>query len=558
MMRLINIHTLKLQVFDDGSVPPYAIASHRWQANEPTYQDYKRFQRASEAKSKPFRSLFNRRRQRAGFDDSKVRGFCAFLSKHSDVLARSLMNTIEWLWIDTCCIDQTSMPEVSESINLMFRWYSRAHICLAYLFDCDGKNGLEKSSWFDRGWTLQELLTPSLIVFLDSTWEIKGHKRGVYANVQQKSWLGEVLNVKLSIRTGIPVDVLADVAAVESISCAVVMSWMNERRTTRTEDQAYCLLGIFGVSMPLCYGEMKQATIRLLEHVQSKLKRRARGAVQYGLEDLTDADLDRLNNDIDRLDEVIYRGYLSIRSERVGHSFTDAARLAAGASVEPQVLAQGTSLELVEPCCPPWLYPIDPDLANSRHEMRRQSTELNIEGHEDSDPIFQRLTGRVNESHHDLQSTTPPESARIEESDDDGSDLRRKSTESNAERVFQLNTILRSDDLEDSREKRYFIDYGMNAEHPAHTSSWGSGDNLSESDFEDGLCSEVPSASMSTSNPSGAAFWNPFNTSNADSSELDNLSGELFSAVIPEAVSRSSSPAKELASRGVLGTSLAR
>ena len=45
------------------------------------------------------------------------------------------------------------------------------------------------------------------------------------------------------------------------------MSWAAKRETTRIEDTAYCLLGIFGVNLPLLYGEGDRAFIRLQEEV---------------------------------------------------------------------------------------------------------------------------------------------------------------------------------------------------------------------------------------------------------------------------------------------------
>jgi hypothetical protein len=45
------------------------------------------------------------------------------------------------------------------------------------------------------------------------------------------------------------------------------MSWAARRVTTRIEDNAYCLLGLFGVNMALIYGEGRRAFIRLQEEI---------------------------------------------------------------------------------------------------------------------------------------------------------------------------------------------------------------------------------------------------------------------------------------------------
>ena len=50
---------------------------------------------------------------------------------------------------------------------------------------------------------------------------------------------------------------------VKRCSIAMRMTWASDRETTRPEDSAYCLLGIFGVNMPLLYGEGAKAFLRL-------------------------------------------------------------------------------------------------------------------------------------------------------------------------------------------------------------------------------------------------------------------------------------------------------
>lgn len=76
----------------------------------------------------------------------------------------------------SCCIDKTSTAELSEAINSMFRWYKKASICYAYIQDVDTIDGLERSRWFTRGWTLQELVAPQNVVFFSKSWSILGRK----------------------------------------------------------------------------------------------------------------------------------------------------------------------------------------------------------------------------------------------------------------------------------------------------------------------------------------------------------------------------------------------
>jgi ankyrin repeat protein len=167
----------------------------------------------------------------------------------------------EYVWVDTCCIDKTSSVELSEAINSMYRWYQQAKICYAYLADVPsdcpagriGPGLSSKCKWFTRGWMLQELIASSEIEFLDENWQ----KIGTKSSLQQ-----DISNI-----TGIPVPILSGDEEVETASIAQRMSWAANRKTSRLEDRAYCLLGIFGINMPLLYGEGEKAFVRLQEEI---------------------------------------------------------------------------------------------------------------------------------------------------------------------------------------------------------------------------------------------------------------------------------------------------
>jgi hypothetical protein len=80
-----------------------------------------------------------------------------------------------------CCIDKTSSAELSEAINLMYRWYQRAEVCYMILSDVQSgqdlgqeQSAFRNSRWFTRGWTLQELIAPPHLIFLGSDWERLG------------------------------------------------------------------------------------------------------------------------------------------------------------------------------------------------------------------------------------------------------------------------------------------------------------------------------------------------------------------------------------------------
>jgi len=227
-MRLLTTTTNAPQLKEFASNPEveYAILSHRWREEEVTLQDLMR----------PDVDTMK------GF--AKLKGACA--------IAQGL--GFEYLWMDTCCIDKTSSAELSEAINSMYMWYRRAAVCLAYLDDISGAGfqAIGKSIWFTRGWTLQELIAPEEVIFYNSYWKVQGTRTNRVSELE-------------SI-TGISKEVLLT-RDMKNISVAQKMHWMSYRHTTRVEDQAYCLLGIFGINMPTIYGEGMNAFLRLQEEI---------------------------------------------------------------------------------------------------------------------------------------------------------------------------------------------------------------------------------------------------------------------------------------------------
>jgi hypothetical protein len=65
--------------------------------------------------------------------------------------------------------------------------------------------------------------------------------------------------------TGIVCDVLADPSNVWECCVATIMSWVAGRKTTRSEDRSYSLMGLFGINMPALYGEGRQNAFRWLQ-----------------------------------------------------------------------------------------------------------------------------------------------------------------------------------------------------------------------------------------------------------------------------------------------------
>ncbi|KAI8715995.1 HET domain-containing protein [Fusarium sp. LHS14.1] len=217
-----------------GSIPKYAILSHRWATNpqdEVTFED--------------MTMRIEIAREKSGFE--KIRGCCA----------QALRDGLHWVWIDTCCIDKRNSAELSEAINSMYSWYEKSEICYAYLEDvyipAEDEEEFRKSSWFTRGWTLQELIAPAEVQFFTTNWVKIGNKSGL------ASTLAEI--------TGVTELALVNGVHAYKASIAEKMSWGAYRKTTRVEDRAYSLMGIFGVTMPTLYGEGHYAFARLQQEI---------------------------------------------------------------------------------------------------------------------------------------------------------------------------------------------------------------------------------------------------------------------------------------------------
>ncbi|KAI1166066.1 HET-domain-containing protein [Nemania serpens] len=256
-MRLVNINTYELGEFigtPEDPIPPYVILSHTWGENEVTY---------NEMMSPTSATL-----KKDGY--IKIQRFAEAVALWNI----SSSDAIEHVWVDTCCIDKTSSAELSEAINAMYRWYKHAKHCYVYLSDVAGfepdseddspearekrrnnfmRDALASCRWMTRGWTLQELLANPQVTFFTRDWDIFCTK---------KEWVPQ-----LSMLLGIGRDVLTTCDP-SLASVAQRMSWASQRKTTRVEDMAYCLLGIFDVSMPLLYGEGgEKAFVRLQEEI---------------------------------------------------------------------------------------------------------------------------------------------------------------------------------------------------------------------------------------------------------------------------------------------------
>lgn len=204
-------------------IPPYAILSHTWGADheEVTFKDLTE----DTGKSK------------AGY---RKLTFCG---------EQAAKDGLHFFWVDTCCIDKSSSAELTEAINSMFQWYHNADKCYVYLSDVSISSlardnlSLQKSRWFTRGWTLQELVAPTSVEFFSLEGEWIGDK---------SSMAQEIHNI-----TGISIQALRG-DCLSDFSVDERMSWADKRETKREEDAAYALLGLFDTHMPLIYGEGRE------------------------------------------------------------------------------------------------------------------------------------------------------------------------------------------------------------------------------------------------------------------------------------------------------------
>ncbi|KAH8747372.1 heterokaryon incompatibility protein-domain-containing protein [Hyaloscypha finlandica] len=225
---------------DDNEIPPYAILSHTWRDGEEVS-----FQELIDGtgKGKP------------GYKKIQFSG------------EQAKCDGLQYFWVDTCCINKSNNTELTEAINSMFRWYRSASRCYVYLSDVSSpvldtndqfskllfESAFRESRWFSRGWTLQELLAPSSVKFFSREGKLLGDKKTLERQVH------EITGIAISALQGAP---LSQFRVDERFS------WAGNRQTTRKEDKAYSLLGVFNVYMPLIYGEgTENAFKRLREEI---------------------------------------------------------------------------------------------------------------------------------------------------------------------------------------------------------------------------------------------------------------------------------------------------
>ncbi|KAK0735299.1 hypothetical protein B0T26DRAFT_798898 [Lasiosphaeria miniovina] len=213
-------------------IPRYAILSHTWGDEEVSFEDM------ADGTAK----------KKAGYAKMQFCGDQAWL------------DGLKYFWVDTCCINKSDKVELEHALNSMFRWYREAAKCYVYLADVPAKehsansNGslelaFQKCRWFTRGWTLQELIAPTIIEFYSKERERLGDKKS--------------LEEELHAITGIPLKALQG-SPLSDFSVPERMTWMDKRDTKYEEDKVYALFGIFDVHIPVIYGEGLQKALKRL------------------------------------------------------------------------------------------------------------------------------------------------------------------------------------------------------------------------------------------------------------------------------------------------------
>jgi hypothetical protein len=238
----------------------YAILSHRWGESEPTFQDLKSgkregalFRLMNGVQKLRIRRGFHPSANVLGIDYEKLYEFCKIAKEHGCLLA----------WSDTCCINKESSSELDEAIQSMYRWYRGAYICIVHLARSKSLETLDTDEWFYRGWTLQELLAPLRMKFYGPSW--------IPLTQNENDKDDTTVIFALSRVTKIPPNDLCNFRPGPNRAWEK-MTWAANRKTTRIEDIAYSLIGIFDISMTIAYGEGDRAFKRFMAELIQNCK----------------------------------------------------------------------------------------------------------------------------------------------------------------------------------------------------------------------------------------------------------------------------------------------
>ncbi|KAI9455056.1 hypothetical protein HD554DRAFT_2036671 [Boletus coccyginus] len=205
----------------------YVMLSHRWQPPEPTFQ----------------------------------------MVENTSIYVSWEQQSTKWAWSDTCCVNQEDKGVQQESVVAMFRWYRGSSLTIVHLLGVFSESQvigcLWRSIWNTRGWTYQEYVASKVVQFYTEDWkpylglDIFNHKESPVILSEMEQAMNFATQELASLEPGLD-------RVREKLYLA------SRRRTTREEDIAYSLFGIFSVPIPVIYGEGNQAVSRLLEHILTR------------------------------------------------------------------------------------------------------------------------------------------------------------------------------------------------------------------------------------------------------------------------------------------------
>ncbi|KAF8547208.1 hypothetical protein OG21DRAFT_1501672 [Imleria badia] len=219
----------------------YAMFSHKWDDNEPLFDKCRHFV-VYELEESP--------------THDKLQMFCKIVREAG----------FHWAWSDTCCINKGDQVVLQEALVTMFKWYRGSAVTIVFLrgVRSPSKRGdLVASIWNTRAWTFQEYHAAKVVRFYTEDWtpylnlDMYNHKESSEVISEMEAATGVSARALVALQPG-----LGDIR--EKLRLA------STRETSRIEDVAYSLLGIFSVTgIPVIYGEGESALGRLLAHILS-------------------------------------------------------------------------------------------------------------------------------------------------------------------------------------------------------------------------------------------------------------------------------------------------
>ena len=217
----------------------YVMLSHKWDENEPSYQQVIHVAVYDLGQSPTH---------------NKLQMFCQIVRDAG----------YHWAWSDTCCINKEDHFVLQEALVAMFKWYHGSVMTIVYLRGVRSPSALGelvRSVWNTRAWTLQEYIAAKIIRFYTEDWT-------PYLNLDTSNHKDSSKVVSETEKaTGVSAQQLTGLhPGLSSIREKLRLASM--RQTTMVEDAAYSLLGIFSIAgIPAIYGEGENALGRLLAHI---------------------------------------------------------------------------------------------------------------------------------------------------------------------------------------------------------------------------------------------------------------------------------------------------